>query len=190
MEGDTSANTNGVGGKSGKILLFGDIVDNLGCLAEGTIDMCGADELDVAINETRGIEDGKGKIMWKVKVAPPLYDAKPCRDGTECGGWSHVGRAMDVNECFLLILGVILLIVPSQIHLLDEIRMAKGVGESLLTSALTKELQIGDQKSCGVTFLSKFDLRARLDMVLLSPFRKTKTGIDASDGPVTQSMVD
>ena len=143
-----------------KILLFGDIIDHLGCMAEGTIDVCGADELDVAIDETRGGEDGKGKIMWKGKVAPPLYYAKPCGDSTECGGWSHVGRAMDANECFLLVLGLVLLIVPVQIHLLDEIRMAKGVGESVLMSALTKELQIRDQKGCGVAFLSKFDLGA------------------------------
>ena len=58
-----------MGGKSGKILLFGDVVDNLGCLAESSVDMCGAEELDGAIDEAGGGEDGKGKIMWKAKVS-------------------------------------------------------------------------------------------------------------------------
>jgi hypothetical protein len=58
-----------VGGKSGKILFFGDGVDNLGCLAESSVDVCGADELDGAIDEASGGEDGKGKIMWKAKVS-------------------------------------------------------------------------------------------------------------------------
>ena len=60
---------NGVGGKSGKILLFCDIVDNWGHLAESSVDMCGADELDGAIDEASGGEDGKGKIMWRTKVS-------------------------------------------------------------------------------------------------------------------------
>ena len=142
MKGEASTNMNGAGGESGEILLFGDIVDNLGCLAESTVDVCGADELNMAIDETRGSEDGKGKIMWKVKVAPPSDYAKPCRDGTECRGWSHVGGAMDANECLFLILGLVLLVTPSQIHLLDEIGMVKGIMQSVSTLALTKELQV------------------------------------------------
>ena len=116
-----------MGGKSGEIFLFGDIVDNLGCLAESSIDVCGADELNGAIDEASGGEDSKGKIMWKVKVTPPLDYVKPCRDSTECRGWSHVGGVMDANECLFLILGLVLLIMPSEIHLLDEIRTVKGI---------------------------------------------------------------
>ena len=127
MERDASTNTNRVGGKSGKIFLFGDVVDNLGCLAESSVDVCGADELDGAIDEASGGEDSKGKIMWKAKVAPPLDYAKPCRDSTECGGWSHVGGTMDASECVFLIFGLVLLITPSEIHLVDEIRTAKGI---------------------------------------------------------------
>jgi hypothetical protein len=190
MEGDASANTNGVGGESGEILIFGDIVDNLGCLAESTVDVCGANELDVAIDETGGSEDGKGKIVWKAKVAPSLDYAKPGGDCAECRGWSHVGGAMDSNECLFLVLGLVLLVTPSEIHLLDEIGTAKGIVQSVSTTALTKELEIRDQKGCGVAFLSEFDLRARSDVVFLSPFRKTKTGVNASDEPVAQSMID
>ena len=133
---------NRVGGKSGEIFLFGDVVDNLGCLAESGIDVCGADELDRAINEASGGKDSKGKIMWKVKVAPPLDYAKPCRDSAECRGFSHVRGVMDLNECLFLILGLVLLIMPFEIHLLDEIRTAKGIVQSVSASALTKELQI------------------------------------------------
>ena len=58
-----------MGGKTGEIFLVGDVVDNLGCLAESGVDVCGADELDGAIDEASGGKDGKGKIMWKVKVS-------------------------------------------------------------------------------------------------------------------------
>ena len=97
---------------------------------------------------------------------------------------------MYANKGLLLILCLILLITPLEIHLLDEIRMSKGISQGVLMSALSKELQIGNQKGSGVTFLGEFDLSTRLDMVFLSPSRKTKTSINGNNKPVPQCMID
>ena len=69
-----------------------------------------------------------GIILWEAKVIPLLDNAKPGRDSTESRGWSHVGGSMDVNECLLHIICLILLIMPLESNLMDEIRMSKGVG--------------------------------------------------------------
>ena len=142
MQRDASTNMNRVGGKSCEILLFGDVVYNVGSSAESSIDVCRADEFNRAINKASGGEYSKGVIMWEVKVVPPLDYAKPGRDSTESGGWSHVGGLMDANKCLLLIPCLILLITPLEINLMDEIRTSEGVGQSVATSAFTKELQI------------------------------------------------
>ena len=128
MQRDASTDMNRVGGKPCKILLFGDIVDNVGHSVESSVDVCGVDEFNGAIDEASGGEYSKGIIMWKVKVTPLLDYAKPGRDSTESGGWSHVGGLMDANECLLLILGLILLIMPSEINLMDEIRTLESIG--------------------------------------------------------------
>ena len=90
MQRDASTYMNRVGGKSCKILLFGDIVYNVGGLAESSVDVCGVDEFDGAINEAGGGECGKGIILWEVKVIPLLDYTKPGRDSTKSRGWSHV----------------------------------------------------------------------------------------------------
>ena len=114
----------------------------MGHSAKSGVDVCGVIEFDGAIDEADGGEYGKGIIMWKAKITPPLDYVKPGRDSTESRGWSHVGGAMNANEGLLLILHLIFLIMPLEIHLLDEIRMLKGIGQGVSTSALSKELQI------------------------------------------------
>ena len=90
MERNAGTNMNGMGRKSCKILLLGDIVYNMCCLAKGIIDVGGSNEFDRAIKEASGCEYSKGIITWKVKVIPLFDDVKPGRDSTESRRWSHV----------------------------------------------------------------------------------------------------
>jgi hypothetical protein len=89
----------------------------------------------------------------------------------------------NADEYLFLVLGAILLVPPSDIDLLDEIGVAKGVSYGHVVAIFAKVCDISDDEGSGRTIDGLFDDVSVAYMVILGPLGKVESGVDAADEP-------
>ena len=118
-----------------------------------------------------------------------LDNMEPGGDGTKGRWWTKSRGLADADKRLFLIFCLVLLIMPSKINLVDQIRMLEGISEGIAMSACPKKFcqKWGRRSGCPFGWVL---LERGSGCDPLGPLREAKTGVNPSDKPIHQGMVD
>jgi hypothetical protein len=189
VKSNTGTNSNGMRRKSLQGMGISDIVDCRGCESKSSIDVRRPNEIRHARRKAGIREDSQWVQGTQLQIGPPLNNAKPSGHGAKRVCIEMGSGTANTNKGFLFIFVAVLLVPPSDVNGMNHPWSMQRFGKRHAASVFFEKFQVTNKESSGFPINGQLDLTEMSYMVFLSPFGKTKAGVNTADFPIVQSLI-